>query len=116
MALAIHQHAGSKTDFSEMIPREILKKIRQSELRTARSAFGSSSAVIYCGKTAALPPEKAKNCRFCPKNKCSAGINHGLGESNHGLDGLNHGSVAVNQGAEICRLSPGDGHFHFSLS
>jgi len=36
MALAVHRHTGSKKNFTEMIPREILKKIRQIEIRTNR--------------------------------------------------------------------------------
>ena len=36
VALAVHRHTGGERNFSTMIPREILEKIRQIELRTNR--------------------------------------------------------------------------------
>jgi hypothetical protein len=43
MALAFRRHAKGKTNLSEMIPREILKKIRQIEIRTNRVVTGLSA-------------------------------------------------------------------------
>src|ERR1700679_2956210 len=55
VALAVHRHTGGERNFSEMIPREILNKIRQIELRTNRLVSESLGERARLGRSQRRP-------------------------------------------------------------
>ena len=106
MALAFCRHAKGKTNFSEMIPREILKKIRPIELRTNRLVTASSERGCVRIPTG-----------FCPKAQgCAAGATLGHRPANI----INRNAVAAIPSSsvrrDVCHNPVGVGSDLFSFS
>jgi hypothetical protein len=101
-----------------MIPREILKKIRQIELRTnrivtelaagwnpswpenGRFGIGADPKGHFEGKMRPGSLSEAQKCGFLVKNSCSEEFNRSSEQPNRCWDEVRHSSAAPNRGWE----------------